>query len=367
MKLSVSQQSNIFSIALTIIFTILFFVIISFIHFEEEPVYNEIQIDLSTTPVVEEVGQVSENANQEIADCDSNEESFETAENPEEVKEIISSEKEIVEEDLEEKIIPLESAPALTKEEMPVEKNQSQPLTEKSMASETSPVTEKSLASVEEKEAASLPDAKSTVKQTEKKVKKSAEDIWAEMESSSASSSDAASSQSQKVQVNENLSAFEGKAAVASAENARPLTSQSERTSQKSQSDISKSLDEIKTTKKSKSLSTGDTTSKTSYDDAGSRGSGFNVNGKFRSLIQPSSPSIKLSESSAEMIASTVTVTITFPISASGSVALSQITFSPDAALPPGVKSEIAQQISSWRFSEGESGSAIMNYTIVKN
>lgn len=365
MKLSVSQQSNIFSIALTIIFTILFFVIISFIHFEEKPVYNEIQIDLSTTPVVEDPGQIAENANQEIADFDSNEESFEKVEKLDEVKEIISSEKEIVEEDLQEKIIPIESAPALPKEEMAPEKNESSALLEKNEASVTSPVVEKSVASVEEKEAASIPDAKSTVKQTEKKVKKSAEDIWAEMESSSSSS--ASSSQSQKVEVKENLSAFEGKAAVASSENAKGLSSQSERTSQKSQSDISKSLDEIKTTKKSKSLSTGDTTSKTSYDDAGSKGSGFNVNGKFRSLIQPSSPSIKLSEASAEMIASTVTVTITFPISASGSVALSQITFSPDAALPPSVKSEIAQQISSWRFSEGESGSALMNYTIVKN
>ncbi len=374
MKLTVNQQGNLVALAVTIVFTLLFFTLMAFIHVKPHVVYNEITIDLASTPVVEEVSTVQgEKASQEkeIAPVDSDSPSEKIAEDSSLAQSTGSSAEDSASDN-----IPVnnmeESAPAVAPSQIDSVQENSKP----SQPLQTSPSSsEKGIENVKPESAVNpSPDQKTEVIQNKNpsenkaqstKTKKTAQDIWDEMENENEKNY----STSEKAKVNSSASSFEGTAASSSSDNQKSqvLSSQSQKGGQHSSEATSQALEEIKTSKKVDTRYTGDTASTINFDHAANKGSGFNVNGKFRALKYPSSPSITLSKEAAEMIASTVTVTIRFGITASGTVTLSSITFSPGAALPPAVQSEIAGQIQSWLFTEGESGTAVMNYTIQKN
>lgn len=374
MKLTVNQQGNLVALAVTIVFTLLFFTLMAFIHVKPHVVYNEITIDLASTPVVEEVSSVQgEKASQEkeVSPVDSDSPSEKIAEDSSLAQSTGSSVEDSASDN-----IPVnnmgESAPA----EAPSQIDSVQEDSKQSQPLQTSPSSsEKEIENVKPESAVNpSPDQKTEVIQNKNpsenkaqstKTKKTAQDIWDEMENENEKNY----STSEKAKVNSSASSFEGTAASSSSDNQKSqvLSSQSQKGGQHSSEATSQALEEIKTSKKVDTRYTGDTASTINFDHAANKGSGFNVNGKFRALKYPSSPSITLSKEAAEMIASTVTVTIRFGITAAGTVTLSSITFSPGAALPPAVQSEIAGQIQSWLFTEGESGTAVMNYTIQKN
>ena len=364
MKLTVNQQGNLVALAVTIVFTLLFFTLMAFIHVKPHVVYNEITIDLASTPVVEEVSK-------EVAPVDSDSPSEKIAEDSSLAQSTGSSAEDSASDN-----IPVnnmeESAPAEAPSQIDSVQEDSKP----SQPLQTSlSSSEKGIENVKPESAVNpSPDQKTEVIQNKNpsenkaqstKTKKTAQDIWDEMENENEKNY----STSEKAKVNSSASSFEGTAASSSSDNQKSqvLSSQSQKGGQHSSEATSQALEEIKTSKKVDTRYTGDTASTINFDHAANKGSGFNVNGKFRALKYPSSPSITLSKEAAEMIASTVTVTIRFGITAAGTVTLSSITFSPGAALPPAVQSEIAGQIQSWLFTEGESGTAVMNYTVQKN
>lgn len=73
--------------------------------------------------------------------------------------------------------------------------------------------------------------------------------------------------------------------------------------------------------------------------------------GSSRILLDPKKPSIIISKENGNLIDSQRTVEISFRILSGGNVPFSAISFSPSAALPVAIQSEIKEQISLWRFS----------------
>lgn len=73
--------------------------------------------------------------------------------------------------------------------------------------------------------------------------------------------------------------------------------------------------------------------------------------GSSRILLDPKKPSIIISKENGTLIDSQRTVEISFRILSGGNVPFSAISFSPSAALPVAIQSEIKEQISLWRFS----------------
>lgn len=73
--------------------------------------------------------------------------------------------------------------------------------------------------------------------------------------------------------------------------------------------------------------------------------------GSSRILLDPEKPSIIISKENGNLIDSQRTVEISFRILSGGNVPFSAISFSPSAALPVAIQSEIKEQISLWRFS----------------
>lgn len=79
--------------------------------------------------------------------------------------------------------------------------------------------------------------------------------------------------------------------------------------------------------------------------------------GSSRILLDPEKPSIIISKENGALIDSQRTVEISFRILSGGNVLFSAISFSPSAALPVAIQSEIKEQISLWRFSPSSSES----------
>lgn len=73
--------------------------------------------------------------------------------------------------------------------------------------------------------------------------------------------------------------------------------------------------------------------------------------GSSRILLDPKKPSIIISKENGNLIDSQRSVEISFRILSGGNVPFSAISFSPSAALPVAIQSEIKEQISLWRFS----------------
>ncbi len=79
--------------------------------------------------------------------------------------------------------------------------------------------------------------------------------------------------------------------------------------------------------------------------------------GSSRILLDPEKPSIIISKENGALIDSQRTVEISFRILSGGNVLFSAISFSPSAALPVAIQSEIKEQVSLWRFSPASSES----------
>ncbi|MBQ7158303.1 MAG: hypothetical protein IJS09_02605, partial [Treponema sp.] len=87
--------------------------------------------------------------------------------------------------------------------------------------------------------------------------------------------------------------------------------------------------------------------------------------GTSRALLDPATPSITLSRAAAALIDSKKQVQIRFTVTANGTVPVSEIRITPASILHTIVQSEIAAQISHWRFSAADDpGTAVFDYTI---
>ncbi len=89
--------------------------------------------------------------------------------------------------------------------------------------------------------------------------------------------------------------------------------------------------------------------------------------GSARILVYPDEPHLKISEENSKTIDSTRNLTITLKILADGTVPLGGVSFSPASAIDSSVRSELAAQIQTWRFSSASTdGQASFYYSIIK-
>ncbi len=110
--------------------------------------------------------------------------------------------------------------------------------------------------------------------------------------------------------------------------------------------------------------------------DSVAKGINQHSNGKFsiamtdgspRILVFPAEPRLIISEENSKTIDSTKNLMITMKILADGTVPLGGVSFSPSSALDSAVRSELAAQIQTWRFSSASSdGQAGFYYSIIK-
>ncbi len=110
--------------------------------------------------------------------------------------------------------------------------------------------------------------------------------------------------------------------------------------------------------------------------DTVAKGINQHLNGKYsmsmsdgsaRILVYPDEPRLKISEEKSKTIDSTRNLTITLKILADGTVPLGGVSFSPASAIDSSVRSELAAQIQTWRFSSAATdGQASFYYSIIK-
>ncbi len=92
------------------------------------------------------------------------------------------------------------------------------------------------------------------------------------------------------------------------------------------------------------------------------------ADGSARALLYPKEPRLELSESAAALIGNTITVTISFTVTADGQVPVNSIKINPASVLGTAVQNEVVAQISKFKFSSASSeGKAKLDYTIRKN
>lgn len=90
-------------------------------------------------------------------------------------------------------------------------------------------------------------------------------------------------------------------------------------------------------------------------------------NGRSRALISPAKPVINLSAQAAATIDSSITVTIRFRVVEAGNVPRAEIAITPESTLHQLVRDEIRNQISTWRFEPADyAATATFEYKIVK-
>lgn len=91
------------------------------------------------------------------------------------------------------------------------------------------------------------------------------------------------------------------------------------------------------------------------------------TDGTQRALLEPAQPIINLSEEAAELIDGSKTVSIQLKVVESGNVPRGDIIITPAAILPEAVRLEIYNQISKWRFEAADfTSNAKFEYKIVK-
>lgn len=201
-----------------------------------------------------------------------------------------------------------------------------------------------------------------------RKPKKSAADIFAAMESMDANTSKnepvktSAVAKVDALQGSAAQSAPAGGATTASSKNARAGTNDVSSTT-------SSALKNIARTQVYKSVTKGASSeikAETSQAQNGSVSMQMS-DGSQRTLLEPDKPTITLSEAAASLIDADKSGRISFIVRADGTVSLNDVFVTPSAIFPDRVRSEIAAQVSRWRFSPADSTSnASFEYTIKK-
>lgn len=173
----------------------------------------------------------------------------------------------------------------------------------------------------------------------------------------------------------DNKSALSGNAASSAEKtNNQQSVSNSTKTEQnvqtKADSSTTGSLKDIASTTYTKKTYTGSNSSvnmKTGTTSSGDTSVSM-TDGTSRTLINPKEPKITISAEDARTINGSPTVTITFTVLADGTVPESSVQIVPRSLLTENLVSNIAWQLSNWRFQPGEAkATASFEFTIKKN
>ena len=177
---------------------------------------------------------------------------------------------------------------------------------------------------------------------------------------------------SQQVKTVTNQSTIQGSAGQTSTNKNQSQSSQSSdkpQTQQSASSATSAALSNIRNTTYSTSSGSNTksiTEAKTTKGSDGTLSMAMK-DGSTRVLLNPVPPVIRLSEAAAALIDTTRTVTIEFHVLSSGNVPRGEVTITPISLLPDNVRNEILDQLSRWQFeSSAADARATFEYTIEK-
>lgn len=173
----------------------------------------------------------------------------------------------------------------------------------------------------------------------------------------------------------DNKSALSGSSATSTSKtNEKQSTSNSANSSQnvqtKADSSTSSALSGIaKTQFTNKTFVSGNSSvnMKTASSSSGETSVSMN-DGSSRTLVKPKEPKISISSEAAKSVSGSPTVKITFTVMADGTVPESSVKITPASLLTEELISDIAWQLSMWRFQAGDgNATASFDFTIKKN
>lgn len=341
---SVSHTSEFFAIAGTVLFWLLFLIFSFVIKPQPKKKYKEVQIVLSSTPVVQKTEEAS--APSEAASASAASAQSEPAQTQ-----------------------PVVETPAPAPKAEPVQKTvetpkpKTQPQPKPSSAAKPAPAPQQTMSEPIEY---AVDPMEAFAAQTAKKTKQDFD--WSQFDDDEPAET-TTSTQSRTVQNNE--PAFSGSAGAAATEDSSKVTSTSSSTGSKSDtasSSTSNALQEIKNSTFKGNAANGvqsETSAKTKTSGTGKVEMEMS-NGRSRALLYPEKPAINLSAPAAATIdKSTPAVSVTFKVLESGNVI--EIKITPESVLSQIVRDEIKNQISKWRFEPADYiAAATFEYKIVK-
>ncbi|MCR5061897.1 MAG: hypothetical protein K6A89_01295 [Treponema sp.] len=330
---SVSHTSEFFAIAGTIVFWLIFLIFSFVIKPQPKKQYKEVQIVLSSTPVVQKIEEAPAPAEAASASA-----SAASTASPEPVVET-----PVVE----------TPAPQTKKAETPKTSTQS-----------SKPAPQKKVSEPVEQVLYQDP-MEAFAQQTKQQSKK--EFDWSQFDEDEA---EEASIQNQVKTVQNNEPAFSGSAGTAASTESAKITSSSSSSNSKSDtasSSTSNALQGIRNTTFKGNAVNGvqsETSAKTKESGSGKVEMEMS-NGRSRALISPASPVINLSAPAAATIDASITVSISFKVNEKGNV--SGVTITPSSAFKDIVKQEITGQLLEWIFEPADyTATATFEYKIVK-
>ena len=354
---SASTTSEFFAIAGTILFWLIFLIFSFVIKPQPKKQYKEVQIVLSSTPVVQKSEEAPAPAEAASTSASAQNESAQT----QPVVEIPAVKAETAP-----KAEPAQKTvetPAPKKAETSKPKAQPQPKKEPAKT-QSAPKPVPAPKPAEPVEYAIDP-MEAFAQQTKQQPKK--EFDWSSLDDDEPVES---STSNQVNTVQSNTPAFSGSAGTAASSSDTKQTSTSASKSSQSQNasaSTSNALQGIKNSTFKGNAANGvqsETSAKTKTSGSGKVEMQMS-NGRSRALIYPEKPVINLSAQAAATIDASITVSISFKVNEKGNV--SGITISPASAFKEIVKQEITGQLLDWLFEPADyTATATFDYTIVK-
>ncbi|WP_022931142.1 hypothetical protein [Treponema bryantii] len=340
---SVSNTSEFFAIAGTILFWLLFLIFSFVIKPQPKKQYKEVQIVLSSTPVVQKTEEAPAPA--EAASASASEASVQSE--PAQVQPVIEN----------------PPAPAVKETPKPAPKKVETPKPKTQPKKELAPAPQKT---VSEPIEYAVDPMEAFANQTKQQPKKNVD--WDAMFADDEPEEINESAQTRTVQ--NNAPAFSGSAGTAAASDSSKITSTNSNTGSKSNtasSSTSSALEGIKNSTFKGNAANGvqsETSAKAKTSGSGKVEMEMS-NGRSRALISPASPVINLTAPAAATIDASITVSISFRVNEKGNV--SGVTISPSSAFKDIVKQEITGQLLDWLFEPADySATATFEYKIVK-
>ena len=350
---SSKNTSEFFALSGTVLFWLLFLIFSFVIKPEPKKKYKEVQIVLSSTPVIQKSEESPAPAEAASASAASSEPVVEKvvetpAPAPEPVKKTVET-------------------PAPKKVETPKPKAQTQPKKEPAKTTTQKPAAKPAATQKPAEPVQYAVDPMEAFAQQTKQQQKKAVD-WDAMFGDDEAEESSTSNQVKTVQ--NNTPAFSGSAGTAAAPSDSKVTSSSasnNSNSQNASTSTSRALEGIKNST-FKGVAANGVQSETAVKTKNSGSGKVEMemsNGKSRALIKPASPVINLSAQAAATIDASKTVSITFKVLESGNV--TEIKISPESILSAIVRDEIKSQIGQWLFEAADyTATATFEYKIVK-
>ena len=353
---SVSNTSEFFAIAGTILFWFIFLIFSFVIKPQPKKQYKEVQIVLSSTPLVQKTDDAPAPA--EAASASASEASVQSE--PAQVQPVIET----------------PPAPAVKETPKPAPKKvetskpKAQPKKEPAKTQSQPKPAEKPAPAPQKTASEPIEYATDMTEGVDfnNVVKPKKAVNWDELFDDDDAIENSTSTKTKTVQ--NNTPAFSGSAGTAAAADSSKVSSSSSNSSSKSDtasSSTSSALQGIKNSTFKGNAANGvqsETSAKTKTSGTG-RVEMAMSNGRSRALISPASPVINLSAQAAATIDASITVSISFRVNEKGNV--SGITISPASAFKDIVKHEINEQLLEWIFEPADyTATATFEYKIVK-